>query len=91
MVADNPNIQIPAPLDQAKATQDITKYKKGHLTAVKNTSVPMTISNVVVAAREVTAQWFVGAKLHTETFHADVLIGSGTELVFKDGAFIRAQ
>ncbi|MNY58711.1 hypothetical protein D3C86_1950800 [compost metagenome] len=71
--------------------QEMSQYKKGHLTAVKNSSVPMTISHVNGAAREVTTQWFVEAKLHTETFHVDVLIGSGHELVFKNGAFTRAQ
>lgn len=92
VVADNPNLQIPAPRDTSPAAKRLieTQYGAGKLTAMKNTAIALTVERVDGDGQVCTMQ-FVGTDLKRERYNPDVLIGAGDELVFSSGVFVRAQ
>lgn len=67
----------------------IETFKPGLLTALKNSAVAMTVERVVEDS--VACIWFEGTTYKHAYVHYKSLIGAGTELVFRSGAFIRAQ
>lgn len=66
------------------------KFRTGHLTAIVGSDVPMTVSRVT-ARGIVETMHFNKRKLIRGEYRPDLLIGSGPELVFANGAFVRAQ
>lgn len=66
------------------------KFRVGHLTALIGSDVAMTVSRVT-ARGLVETMHFNKRKLITDEYRPDLLIGSGSELIFANGAFVRAQ
>jgi len=65
-------------------------YERGKLTALKGTTVPMTID--YVDGQRVSCIWFdKHNQVQRMSFSPNDLIGCGDELVFSNGAFVRAQ
>lgn len=75
----------------------MSEYKVGHLTAIKGTKVAMTVtsydkSQVDDIPSVVGVMWFDdNNRLHTTALPETDLVGSGEELVFSGGVFVRAQ
>lgn len=75
---------------EAAAHETFLKYKCGHLTAVRGSSIPMTVNRVTHRGIVETLH-FHKNKLIRGEYQPDLLIGAGPELIFAGGVFVRAQ
>lgn len=67
-------------------------YLIGLTTAVKNTSIAMTVSNVFAEGEDTVIEcvYTVNGELRKFSANEETFIGFGDELLYRDGAFVEA-